>query len=167
MRILLLCFILLTCGCRNVGVNYTEAITKRNTDMELLFAAGDMQGVADVYDPAGHMYSGYIHVQGSEQIEAYWKEISDPISWKLDVIAVSSDFDDVTQHPEYVALEKKPTHWSEKGIQFEEGQYMYEFGRSTLTRLWKGEESTSVVLFLLVWRLNDDGVWRIFIDTYV
>lgn len=167
MRTLALILFIAAVGCRNVGVDYKEAITKRNNDMELLFAAGDMQGVADVYDPHAHMYSGYIHVQGSEQIEAYWKEISDPINWKLDVIAVSSDFEDVTRHPEYEALEKKPIHWNDKGIHFEDGQYMYEFGRSSLTRMWEGEEKTSVVFFLLVWRLNEDGVWRIFIDTYV
>jgi ketosteroid isomerase-like protein len=161
----LLAILLVT--CRNVAVDQTQVIVEQNQRMETLFNQGDMSGVAGIYHHDGHMYSGYIHLQGSEQIEAYWNEIEDPINWDLQVLEVSESYEDILANEAYKALSNKPKHWKEFGIVLDEGKtYLYQFGISQLTRIWKGEEKMSEVHFLLVWVKDDSGEWKIFIDTY-
>lgn len=167
-RFLYIAIALLMITCRNVAVDQEQVIVEQNQRMEAFFNAGDMMGVSSVYHDNGHMYSGYIHVQGREQIEAYWKEIEHPIDWKLQVIEVSNSFEDILANEAYKALAEKPVHWDKHDIVLDDSEtYMYQFGISQLTRLWKGEEKMSEVHFLLVWVKDAHGEWKIFIDTYV
>jgi len=106
--------------------------------LEERFRTGDLLGVADAYaDDALLIGPGGLRIEGRKEIDAYWSRIEEPIDWRLDVREIGG-----------------------------EGNLAYEIGTSRLTTVWEGEEQTSVVEFLLVWRRDEGGEWRIAVDTY-
>ena len=116
-----------------------DVITARNSDLERYFEKGQIDRLAGVYTEDAVMGGhGGSRTQGRDAILAYWQRF-EPISWKLDAL-------DVERTGERDAR---------------------QLGRSTLhARRNGGEEFTGVVMFELVWVLEDDGKWRIASDLY-
>ncbi len=145
-----------------------EDIKRQNEAMEEAFEAGDMKKVASFYlDDAVLLSPGNEPVTGRKEIDAYWANTKDPVSWELEVIEVSADEKDIYQNQYYESLETKPPSWRNRGVKIEadDQAIVYQLGRSTLTSRWQGKENTSVVSFILVWKYTDEG-YRIIVDTY-
>lgn len=145
-----------------------DEIAAINQEMEDAFAAGDMGKLASYYlDDAIMLAPQSEPVRGRSEIDAYWERINNPVSWDLEVIAVSPSEKDIYDHAYYNALERKPPSWRQAGFITETDSrgLVYQLGRSSLTVERNGEEQTSVVDFILVWKYTPDG-YRILVDTY-
>lgn len=117
---------------------YVRAIQERNRELELLFGAGDLLGVADVYaDDAVLVDAHGQRTRGRAEIDAYWSAIESPVEWRLEIRSIRGS-DEVA----------------------------YELGTSHLTTRRDGALSTSVSEFLLLWRHEPDGAWRIELDAF-
>lgn len=145
----------------------TEEIKLQNTKMEEAFRSGDMKAVASFYADDGVVLSlNGDAVVGREKIDQYWAGIKNPIDWKLDVIEVSQNEQDIYDNPYYEALENKPPSWRAQGYEFDDRENLiYQLGRSTLKSEHNGKVNTSVVNFILIWQATDDG-YKILLDTY-
>lgn len=117
---------------------FVSEIEAQNRRLEELFRAGNLLGVADLYTDDGELVdSRGERTRGREEIDAYWSSIERPIDWTLKVRAIRGS--------ENVA---------------------YELGTSTLTSRRDGQVRVSVNDFVLLWRREPDGVWRIALDAY-
>jgi len=129
-------------ACRSSGSDdhprHVREITARNRHMEEQFRAGNLLGVADVYADDGVLLNDRgERTAGRDEIDAYWSSIEDPVDWRLEIgEIVGSD------------------------------AVAYETGTSRLTTRRDGELRTSVVRFLVLWRRDPDGAWRIELDAY-
>jgi uncharacterized protein (TIGR02246 family) len=112
-------------------------ITRLNRGMEQAFRDADPAAVAAFYAEDAVMIGPGTRVEGSGAILEYWKRISDPINWTLEVREVTGT-----------------------------GEIVHQTGRSHLTYLDGLEERTSIVDFVLVWRRQEDGSYKIAIDSY-
>jgi CubicO group peptidase (beta-lactamase class C family)/ketosteroid isomerase-like protein len=113
-------------------------IQAMNDSMTATFSASDMGGVARFYtDDARVDGEGGDLVQGRHAVDAYWKNIRNPKSWKLEVIEVGG-------HPDHP----------------------YQIGRSTLVTSSPSGDRTSVVEFLAIWRREPNGSLRMAVDYY-
>lgn len=109
-----------------------------NDSMAAAFNAGDMRAVARFYtDDARVDGKGGDLVQGREAVDAYWSNIRNPKSWKLEVLEVGG-------HPDHP----------------------YQIGRSTLVTSSPSGDRTSVVEFLAIWRREAHGSLRLAVDYY-
>jgi CubicO group peptidase (beta-lactamase class C family)/ketosteroid isomerase-like protein len=109
-----------------------------NDSMAAAFDANDMRGVARFYtDDARVDGEGGQLVQGRAAVDAYWRSIRNPKSWKLEVLEVGG-------HPDHP----------------------YQIGRSTLVTSSPSGDRTSVVEFLAIWRRQADGSLRLAVDYY-
>ena len=140
-RLLLVCLAVGACagGPRkpDTSAAFAPQIEALNRRLEERFRAGDMLGVADLYADDGMLLSGDERVAGREAIDAYWSEMTNPVDWRLEVFE---------------------TGGSE--------ELAYQRGRSYLTRRRDGAEHTSVVDFMLIWKKDADGDWKIAVDAY-
>jgi len=107
--------------------------------MEAAFNRGDLIGVARFYaDDAKLAGGGGSVVDGRAAIDRYWTNMAKPKQWKLEVIAVGGS-----------------------------SALAYESGRSRLTRIAaNGQDHTSVVDFVVIWRRQPNGALRIAMDLY-
>ena len=113
-------------------------IREANRKLENRFGAGDLLGVANLYaDDAILLGPEDYRVEAREGIDAHWSDIEHPISWRLTV-------EDVGGTPETA----------------------YQYGTSRMTTLREGREHTSVTRFLLLWRRDEAGNWRIRLDAF-
>jgi uncharacterized protein (TIGR02246 family) len=113
-------------------------IGERNRHLEEQFRRGNLLGVADLYaDDAVLLDSQGGRHEGRAEIDAYWTRIEAPRDWRLESRRV-----------------------------FGSDTLAYELGRSHLTTIRDGQEHTSVVDFLLLWRREVDGQWKIVLDAY-
>jgi uncharacterized protein (TIGR02246 family) len=108
-----------------------------NRQMEEAFNRGDMATVARFYADDGRVVGpGGMDVRGRAALDAYWAGIRQPRSWKLDVFDVDGTRD-----------------------------MAWQLGRSTLVA-GAEDASPSVVDFLLIWKRQPDGTFRIQMDFY-
>jgi ketosteroid isomerase-like protein len=109
-----------------------------NRAMEAAFNRGDMLAVARFYADDAAIMGPRMRVRGRENLDRYWQGITNPKSWRLDVFEVGGSRDEP-----------------------------WQVGRSTLVSLGAGgEEHTSVVDFIVLWRRQADGRLRIHVDMY-
>ena len=128
-------------ACRTVRPEkppYAHEIEERNRHLEQQFRDGNLLGVADLYaDDAEIVDAQGNRVRGRDDIDAYWTGIEAPLEWRLEIRhIVGSD------------------------------TLAYELGRSHLTTLRDGERRTAVADFLVLWRREADGAWKIAYDAY-
>jgi uncharacterized protein (TIGR02246 family) len=113
-------------------------IEEHNRKMMEAFKRGDYLGVARFYadDATIFSYRGQ-KVRGREAIDKYWTSISGAKDWKLEVIELGGDRETV-----------------------------YQIGRSTLTAERNGKESTYACDFVVIWKRQPDGTYKIHVDIY-
>ena len=128
-------------GCESLGMTqpaFEDEIVAANRALEERFRAGDVLGVADLYtDDALLIGPGGLRVEGREDIDDYWSQFEHPIDWRLEIHEIEGT-----------------------------DQFAWERGTSHLTQQRDGAALTSQVEFLLVWRREPDGAWRIAVDAY-
>jgi ketosteroid isomerase-like protein len=116
----------------------SSEIEEQNRRLEELFRAGDLLGVADLYaDDAMLIDERGRRTLGREEIDAFWSAIESPLEWRLEI---------------------RSLHGSEA--------LAYELGTSYLTTRQNGERSESASHFLLLWRREPGGPWRIQLDAH-
>jgi uncharacterized protein (TIGR02246 family) len=116
----------------------SQEIDSLNRAMEQAFAKGDMMAVARFYaDDAKLMGPRGDDVSGRAAIDRYWSGIKGAKSWKLEVLDVGGD---------------RTT--------------AYQVGRSTLVTSDTGGDRTSVSRFVVIWKRQPDGRFRIALDFY-
>lgn len=144
-----------------------QEIEQMNRKMEDAFNRGDMEEVASFYLEDAVMLAPNMKPLDGEAIANYWTRIQNPISWKLEVIEVSADEQDIYQNEFYQALERKPPSWRKMGVRpdVDEKALVYQLGQSTLVTEHDGKPHESVVNFILVWMYTPEG-YRILVDTY-
>lgn len=117
---------------------YVLEIEERNRHMEQQFRDGNLLGVADLYaDDAVLLDSRGERITGRDEIDAYWTAIESPVDWKLEIRRI-----------------------------YGSDTLAYELGRSHLSTLRDGMPHTSVVDFLVLWRREKSGEWKIELDAY-
>lgn len=115
-----------------------DEIASLNRAMEAAIARGDVAAAARFYaDDARVLGPRGFEVSGRKAIDAYWESIGNARSWKLDVWEVGGSRDEA-----------------------------YQVGRSTLVHGAAGQERTSVVEFVVIWKRQADGQLRIALDFY-
>jgi uncharacterized protein (TIGR02246 family) len=116
-----------------------QQIRAVNDSMEAAFNRGDMLAVSHYYaDDAKLAGQGGPVVEGRAAIDKYWTGIANPKSWKLEVLSVGGG-----------------------------SQLAYQTGRSHLTTKGAdGADHVSRVDFVVVWRRQAGGAWRIQMDLY-
>ena len=118
--------------------NLRQEIDSLNRAMEQAFAKGDVMAVARFYaDDARLMGPRGGDVSGRAAIDRYWSGIKGAKSWKLEVLEVGGD---------------RTT--------------AYQVGRSTLVTAGAGGDQTSVSRFVVIWKRQPDGRFRIALDFY-
>lgn len=132
----------LCAGCRATAEAplpaWQAAILARNRELEREFAAGNLLGVADIYADDGVIVDAAgERTRGRVALDAYWSGIEEPLEWRLELRELSGS--------EAIA---------------------YQLGTSRLSTHHEGLVRTSVCDFLLVWRHDPDGAWRIEYDAY-
>jgi len=106
-------------------------------EMEEAARRGDAAAIASFYAADALLISGGTRVEGREAVDAYWADAGEIVDWELEVFDVTGD-----------------------------AAIVHQSGRSHLTGRRDGEERTSVVDFLLVWKRQEDGGYRIAVDSY-
>jgi ketosteroid isomerase-like protein len=118
-------------------VLYNE-IARLNRAMEAAIGRGDVAAAARFYaDDARIRGPRGFEVSGRSAIDDYWASIGNARSWKLEAWDVGGSRDEA-----------------------------YQVGRSTLVHGAPGQERTSVVEFVVIWKRQADGQLRIALDFY-
>ena len=147
----------------------TQIITQLNQGMEAAYNSGDTKKVAAFYDDEASLIGprGYKQ-QGREAIDAYWTRFKNPIRWQLDVIKVANTAEELYQSDYWKNLKNKPPDWNEFNVLFKpEDDLLYQLGHSKLE--YEREDAThhvSDVDFIIVWKKNEQGFYRIYVDSY-
>lgn len=115
-----------------------EQIEALNRQMMQTFKRGDMLGVARFYadDATIFSYRGQ-KIQGRQAVDRYWAGIKNGKDWKLEVVEVGG-----------------------------QGVAIYQIGKSSLTTVRDGKESTYVCDFVVIWKRQPDGAYKIYVDIY-
>ena len=104
--------------------------------MERVFNANDMAATAAFYSDDAEIAGANYSVTGRANLDKYWLNLKDRgKGWKLTVIEIGGT-----------------------------GDYIYQLGNSDLTYLVNGKESKSVTNFVLIWKKQKDGTYKIFKD---
>lgn len=114
-------------------------IEELNRKMVEAFKLGDLLAVSRFYadDATIFSYRGK-KIQGREAIDKYWTSIKDGKDWKLEVLELGGDAETV-----------------------------YQIGRSILTTAAKdGKENTYACDFIVLWKKQKDGTYKIHVDIY-
>ena len=115
-----------------------EQIEGLNRQMMETFKRGDMLGVARFYADNATIFSYRGRkIEGRQAIDRYWTGIKNGRAWKLEVIEVGG-----------------------------QGDAIYQIGKSSLTTGTDGKESTYVCDFVIIWKRQPDGVYKIYVDIY-
>ena len=113
-----------------------ETIEKLNKEMEAAFNANDMVKVAAFYSDDAEIDSENYTVKGRKSLNNYWLSLKDlGRGWKLEVIEIGG-----------------------------QGEFVYQLGKSDLKHISKGAETRSVTNFVLLWKLQSNGTYKIFRD---
>jgi ketosteroid isomerase-like protein len=113
-------------------------IEEHNRKMVEAFKRGDHLAVSSFYadDATIFSYRGE-KVRGRAAIDKYWTSIKGGKDWKLEVIELGGDRETV-----------------------------YQIGRSTLTTEREGKQSTYACDFVVIWKRQPDGTYKIHVDIY-
>ncbi|MBV1859205.1 MAG: nuclear transport factor 2 family protein [Nannocystaceae bacterium] len=107
-------------------------------DMESRLRNDDLRGVASFYDDDAMLINpSGATVSGRDAIDRYWSDLGRGIDWELTIHSVDGT----------------------TGL-------AYQRGVSRLTYEKAGKRNVSTVEFLLVWKRNIDGHWKIVVDAY-
>ena len=168
---LTICILLISCQNEPVASieELTTQIKQLNTQMETAYNSGDLQGVANIYaDDAYLIGPRSYQVQGRKAVDDYWTRIKNPIRWKLEVIEVTQKEEELYKSAYWKKLKNKPPHWPAGLTDTEDNnKYLYQLGHSKLE--YEREDAThrvSHVDFVIVWRKQENGGYKIFVDTY-
>lgn len=107
------------------------------------FNKGDMLGVARMYSDDATIYFPHYQskqgrkLQGRNAIDKYWLGIEKPKAWKLEIVEVGGT-----------------------------KEVIWEIGNSTLTSEADGKPNTYICDFIVVWKRQKDGTYRIHADIY-
>lgn len=113
-------------------------IEQVNQAMAAALGRGDLVAVARFYADDARIMDGNKIVRGRADLDAYWTRTKNAKSWKLEVLEVGGS---------------KNEPW--------------QLGRSTLVSGAAGQERTSIVDFIVLWRRQPDGKLKIYVDMYV
>ncbi len=115
-----------------------EKIVAANRQMVETFKRGDLRGVAAFYaDDAMLLFHRGKKIQGRAAIDQYWTSIKNAKDWKLEVIELGGDKESV-----------------------------WQIGKSSLTTTYNGADQTYVCDFVVLWKLQPDGTYKIYVDIY-
>lgn len=151
------------CG-QSVPEEDEKAVKQRLNEMENHFRAKNLQAIAGIYLDNGYLISPRESVTGREQINNYWNSIKDPIDWKLTSYLITGSEKSLFESDVYKNLPNKPPGWEKLHLDLKDA--VYQIGKSELKSLWNGKESLSVVNFILIWKKQADGSFKILADTY-
>lgn len=113
-------------------------IDSLNRAMEQSFNRGDLLAVSRFYaDDAKLMGPRGADVSGREAIDRYWTGIKGAKSWKLEVLDVGGD-----------------------------RNVSYQVGRSTLITAGPSGDQVSVSRFVVIWKRQRDGQFKMALDFY-
>ena len=113
-------------------------IEEHNRRMVEAFKRGDNLAVSRFYaDDATIFYHRGKKIHGREALDKYWTSIKGGKDWKLEVIELGGDAETV-----------------------------YQIGRSTLTTEREGKQSTYACDFVVIWKRQKDGTYKIHLDIY-
>jgi retinol-binding protein 3 len=102
------------------------------------FKKGDMLAVASHYADDGTLYvPGSPKVHGRKAIDAYWQAVKGPKEWKLEATEIGGTTDAI-----------------------------YEIGKSTVTTEIDGKERTFACNYIVIWKRQKDGSYRIHHDMF-
>jgi ketosteroid isomerase-like protein len=106
--------------------------------MEQAYNRGDMLAVAQYYADDALLKGprGY-EVRGRAAIDAFWRGIQNPRSWRLEALDIGGSSNEA-----------------------------YQFGRSTLVQSGSPTDRTSVTTFVVIWKRGADGKLRIALDFF-
>lgn len=111
-------------------------IENLNKEMERVFNANDMAATAAFYSDDAEISGSNYSVTGRANLDKYWLNLKDRgKGWKLTVFEIGGT-----------------------------GDYVYQLGNSDLTYLVNGKETKSVTNFVLIWKKQKDGSYKIFKD---
>jgi ketosteroid isomerase-like protein len=136
-------FFLAVCSFFNASAQNANDTSVRNgirllnRQMEQAFNANDMQKVAAFYaDDAEIVYNNGYTVKGRAALDNYWVGLKDKgRGWKLTVIEVGGG-----------------------------GEFVFQLGESDLKHMVQEKEHRSLTNFVLLWRMQADGSYKIFRD---
>ena len=166
---LFLYVVIFVVGCQSSPADYKSIARNLNTEMELAFKKGEMKKLSAIYSDDGYLLSpNRKATHGRVAIDAYWERWHTPLNWTLDVIAVSKNEQDIYNHDYWTEVGRKPKHWREEGIEIGEAEVFYQLGHSKIE--YESDDSvhkTSDVDFIIVWKKDVGGNYKIWIDTYI
>ena len=130
--------LLIATGDESDVADIRPLIEEHNRKMVEAFKRGDLMAVSRFYadDATIFSYRGE-KVRGREAIDKYWTSIKGGKDWKLEVIEIGGDKETV-----------------------------YQIGRSTLTTEREGRQSIYACDFVVIWKRQKDGAYRIHVDIY-
>ena len=122
----------------NTGMQVKKTIDSLNKVMEKAFNDNDMMKVAALYADDAEIAADNYSVKGRADIDKYWMTLKDRgRGWKLTVYEIGGT-----------------------------GEFVYQLGNSDLTYIRGNDTNTSksVTNFVLIWRLQKNGEYKIFKD---
>jgi uncharacterized protein (TIGR02246 family) len=123
---------------RNSSASLRAEIEGINRQLEEAFNRGDMMAVASYYtDDARLVGPRGQEIRGRTAIDAYWRNVRNPKSWRLEAFDIGGSRDEA-----------------------------YQFGRSTLVQTGTAGDRTSVADFVVIWKRGADGKLRMALDFY-
>jgi ketosteroid isomerase-like protein len=123
---------------RNASSSLRAEVEGINRQLEEAFNRKDMLAVARYYaDDARMVGPRGQEVRGRAAIDAFWRGLQGPKSWRLEAFDIGGSRDEA-----------------------------YQFGRSTLVQAGTAGDRTSVVDFVVIWKRGPDGQLRIALDFY-
>ncbi len=145
---ILLSFLLLITAVVNTSAQQDSPVLRRiveemNRKQIEAFNKGDFLGVAQIYaDDATIYFPDYQSkqgkkIQGREGINKYWLAFAKPVEWKLEIVEVGGT-----------------------------KEMIWEIGKSTLTEERNGKQGTYICDFIVIWKRQKDGTYRIHADIY-
>ena len=113
-----------------------KTIDSLNVELETAFNANDMMKVASFYSDDSEVSGQGLRVAGRQNVDKYWMGLKDRgRGWKLEVIEVGGY-----------------------------GDFVYQIGISDLKHMRGDKEARSVADFLLIWKKDNNGNYKIFRD---
>ncbi len=107
-----------------------------NQQMEDAFNSNDMNMVAGFYSNDGEIVYDNYTVRGRTSLDKYWLDLKDKgRGWKLTIVEIGG-----------------------------QGEFVYQLGKSDLKYISQRKEKSSITNFVLLWRKQEDGGYKIFRD---
>ena len=131
-----LCFLNISAQTTKDTSTVRKQIMFLNQQMEEAFNKNDMNKVAAFYAGDGEIVDDSYTVKGRASLDNYWLALKDRgRGWKLTVVEIGG-----------------------------QGEFVYQLGRSDLKYISQGKEANSITNFVLIWKKQADGTYKIFRD---